>query len=113
MLDAAARDFVAYIMHVQVQAVENEADEEPVTTGMATSGPEDPSAGSVLTGARAAAVAAAGQQAAEDTGLERVEANAASKVQTVVRSDEERTPRNAPCPCGSGKKYKHCHGRAA
>ena len=19
-------------------------------------------------------------------------------------------PRNAPCPCGSGKKYKHCHG---
>jgi preprotein translocase subunit SecA len=22
-----------------------------------------------------------------------------------------KTPRNAPCPCGSGKKYKHCHGR--
>ncbi len=21
-----------------------------------------------------------------------------------------KTPRNAPCPCGSGKKYKHCHG---
>jgi preprotein translocase subunit SecA len=20
------------------------------------------------------------------------------------------TPRNAPCPCGSGKKFKHCHG---
>jgi preprotein translocase subunit SecA len=20
--------------------------------------------------------------------------------------------RNAPCPCGSGKKYKHCHGAA-
>ncbi len=20
--------------------------------------------------------------------------------------------RNAPCPCGSGKRYKHCHGRA-
>jgi preprotein translocase subunit SecA len=20
------------------------------------------------------------------------------------------TPRNAPCPCGSGKKYKYCHG---
>jgi preprotein translocase subunit SecA len=20
------------------------------------------------------------------------------------------TPRNAPCPCNSGKKYKHCHG---
>ncbi|HST37800.1 MAG TPA: SEC-C domain-containing protein, partial [Allosphingosinicella sp.] len=20
--------------------------------------------------------------------------------------------RNAPCPCGSGRKYKHCHGMA-
>ena len=24
-----------------------------------------------------------------------------------------RVARNAPCPCGSGKKYKHCHGRMA
>jgi preprotein translocase subunit SecA len=24
-----------------------------------------------------------------------------------------RVARNAPCPCGSGKKYKHCHGRVA
>ncbi len=23
-----------------------------------------------------------------------------------------RVARNAPCPCGSGKKFKHCHGRA-
>jgi preprotein translocase subunit SecA len=22
----------------------------------------------------------------------------------------EDTPRNSPCPCGSGKKFKHCHG---
>ena len=22
-----------------------------------------------------------------------------------------RTGRNAPCPCGSGKKFKHCHGK--
>ena len=21
--------------------------------------------------------------------------------------------RNDPCPCGSGKKYKHCHGQLA
>jgi preprotein translocase subunit SecA len=21
------------------------------------------------------------------------------------------SPRNALCPCGSGKKFKHCHGR--
>ena len=24
---------------------------------------------------------------------------------------EKKVGRNAPCPCGSGKKYKHCHGR--
>ncbi len=24
---------------------------------------------------------------------------------------DQRVPRNSPCPCGSGKKYKHCHGR--
>ncbi|HED08735.1 MAG TPA: preprotein translocase subunit SecA [Ignavibacteria bacterium] len=24
---------------------------------------------------------------------------------------EEKIGRNDPCPCGSGKKYKHCHGR--
>ncbi len=29
-----------------------------------------------------------------------------------VRSGEK-VGRNEPCPCGSGKKYKHCHGRLA
>ena len=28
----------------------------------------------------------------------------------VVKTEWEKTPRNAPCPCGSGKKYKLCHG---
>ncbi|NLD51716.1 MAG: hypothetical protein GX650_02365 [Clostridiales bacterium] len=23
----------------------------------------------------------------------------------------EKVGRNSPCPCGSGKKYKHCHGK--
>jgi preprotein translocase subunit SecA len=30
---------------------------------------------------------------------------------TQARSDK--VPRNAPCPCGSGKKYKKCHGATA
>ncbi len=30
--------------------------------------------------------------------------------QPYVRS-ERKVGRNEPCPCGSGKKYKHCHGR--
>jgi preprotein translocase subunit SecA len=31
-------------------------------------------------------------------------------VTTMVR-DEPKVGRNDPCPCGSGKKYKQCHGR--
>jgi preprotein translocase subunit SecA len=30
-----------------------------------------------------------------------------------VRRDEPKVGRNDPCPCGSGKKYKKCHGTAA
>jgi len=33
----------------------------------------------------------------------------AGKVKTVVRS-QPKVGRNDPCPCGSGKKYKKCHG---
>jgi preprotein translocase subunit SecA len=35
----------------------------------------------------------------------------AGKVKTVVRS-QPKVGRNDPCPCGSGKKYKKCHGTA-
>jgi preprotein translocase subunit SecA len=30
-----------------------------------------------------------------------------------VRHDQPKVGRNDPCPCGSGKKYKKCHGAAA
>ena len=30
-------------------------------------------------------------------------------VKTIVR-EEPKIGRNDPCPCGSGKKYKKCHG---
>jgi preprotein translocase subunit SecA len=33
----------------------------------------------------------------------------AEKAQPIVRT-EQKIGRNDPCPCGSGKKYKHCHG---
>jgi preprotein translocase subunit SecA len=36
-------------------------------------------------------------------------AGEAPQVQQVVRS-QEKVGRNDPCPCGSGKKYKKCHG---
>ena len=28
----------------------------------------------------------------------------------IVKGDQ--VGRNDPCPCGSGKKYKNCHGKA-
>src|SRR5439155_25497495 len=31
----------------------------------------------------------------------------------VQQAISDKTPRNAPCPCGSGKKYKKCHGAVA
>ena len=37
---------------------------------------------------------------------------AAAKAAPFVRT-ERKIGRNEPCPCGSGKKYKQCHGRAA
>jgi preprotein translocase subunit SecA len=35
---------------------------------------------------------------------------AVEPVETFVRP-ERKVGRNEPCPCGSGKKYKHCHGQ--
>lgn len=32
------------------------------------------------------------------------------KSEPSVNNSYDGTPRNAPCPCGSGKKYKRCHG---
>jgi preprotein translocase subunit SecA len=41
-----------------------------------------------------------------------VDPSAERKQRQPVRR-EEKIGRNAPCPCGSGKKYKHCHGASA
>jgi uncharacterized protein len=30
-----------------------------------------------------------------------------------VKRDAPKVGRNDPCPCGSGKKFKKCHGAAA
>ena len=39
--------------------------------------------------------------------------NPDSGVQEPVRRTSKKVGRNDPCPCGSGKKYKHCHGKNA
>lgn len=40
-----------------------------------------------------------------------VAATPAAPVSAPVDSEGRKVGRNDPCPCGSGKKYKHCHGK--
>jgi preprotein translocase subunit SecA len=49
----------------------------------------------------------------EDPAFAAAGGGAAAAVATApaVAAPWGKTPRNAPCPCGSGRKYKHCHGR--
>ena len=70
------------------------------STGTCTAGAAiEPSS---ATAAEAAAVAA---QAAGEMG--------GPVVQAPVMRDQPKVGRNDPCPCGSGKKYKQCHGKLA
>ena len=39
------------------------------------------------------------------------EPSAAQPSQRATRHIDQKISRNAPCPCGSGKKYKYCHGK--
>ena len=38
------------------------------------------------------------------------ESGNATKISSPRKNTEAKVGRNDPCPCGSGKKYKHCHG---
>ena len=58
----------------------------------------------------AEAVADLAAETAEDALAEPEEA--AEKTQPFVRGGQK-VGRNDPCPCGSGKKYKQCHGKLA
>jgi preprotein translocase subunit SecA len=93
LMKGIAQDFVRYIMHVQVV---QEAPAPAIQQLQQTSS-DDVDASGFET-------AAAGEAAPAPT--------VPAKPTTVVRDEWERTPRNAPCPCGSGKKFKMCHGRA-
>jgi hypothetical protein len=54
-------------------------------------------------------VSAQGQPAPPETDPENIFGTYSGTV--IWDLQPQTTPRNAPCPCGSGKKYKHCHGR--
>ncbi|HEX8074423.1 MAG TPA: preprotein translocase subunit SecA [Thermoleophilaceae bacterium] len=60
--------------------------------------------------AAAAAAAAGGVPAGVAEAAEYAADEVAAPVQIETRRVEETVGRNDPCPCGSGKKYKKCHG---
>ena len=97
MMGRISRDFVRYVMHVQV--VVN--DPAPKPTEVQASGPTDPSERSGLSASQAPA---SGPPAAPTP-------NRTAPTTPVVKSDQEKIGRNDPCYCGSGRKFKHCHGR--
>ena len=103
MMGNIARDHVKYVMHVQVVAEDQNA---PDPSQLAYSAPEDPSSGGGSMSAAARAQAAAdGVEAPPEAEEEIVQ-------QPIVKSEQEKLGRNDPCYCGSGKKFKNCHGAA-
>jgi preprotein translocase subunit SecA len=107
MMKAIAQDFVRYVMHVQVVQKEEPTLDTPKVLNMQTSSSDDVPAETGFDRARAMAVAEG------DLPESAAPAQApTSKPTTVVKDAFEKTPRNAPCPCGSGKKFKLCHGAA-
>lgn len=48
-----------------------------------------------------------------DSPMEGAHANTGERAKPQPVRVEKKVGRNDPCPCGSGKKYKHCHGRGA
>ena len=98
MVDAIARDFVMYLMHANVSTAAASASAEPAVSNVRYTAPVDPSESPGGLG---------GAATTPGTGAPAGEQPAAAPV---VKSDWDKTPRNADCPCGSGKKFKFCHG---
>jgi preprotein translocase subunit SecA len=108
LMNSIWEDFGRYIFHVQVEiepaqaAALGNASQTRRTSSLNYSGggPEQPSA--LYDAADQAGVAVADADGPEYAALPEVE--------TRHVSEEEKIGRNDPCWCGSGKKYKKCHG---
>jgi preprotein translocase subunit SecA len=91
MLESVYRDFVKYAMHAEVITAEQQNNRlDRVRYSSSESPAELASAGAPPKPSPAVPTA---------------------KQTQVVKTDEEKIGRNDPCHCGSGKKFKHCHGR--
>jgi preprotein translocase subunit SecA len=100
MMEAIEDDYVKYVMHVQVVV---DQPDEPDLSRAQFQAPEGP----VQAPARVPAAGPA-EQAMSGTAAEPEPEVAHTPV---VKSANEKLGRNEPCYCGSGRKFKHCHGR--
>jgi len=130
LLDVVKMDVTRVLMSVRIQSEEEaaraaEAIEEraehisnvtythPNDDGSVSQEPELATAGAAAPAAGRSAVRSAGR-AGSGVGAElALGAIAAGMAGTRVVSDTPKVGRNDPCPCGSGKKYKLCHGKLA
>ncbi|MDQ3980804.1 MAG: preprotein translocase subunit SecA [Actinomycetota bacterium] len=105
MTEAIADDFVRYVMHLDVVV----QPQQRAVQNVQYSAPEAPVQGS---DAIRPAVAAGNGQADGQAAADGAAAPAEEPVPvTVVKSAEQKIGRNQPCYCGSGKKFKLCHGK--
>ena len=104
-LSRIQEDFARYIFHVQ-KAAEAGEQQQQVTPGRAArfqyTAPAKTSEG--------AARQAAAQQQQGAAAAQGAPPQAGEPEYATVRKDEPKVGRNDPCPCGSGRKYKRCHG---
>jgi len=116
LMNAVWEEFARLIFHVQVDVAPAQdqvaaAAEEPRGVQYSGGGPQQPSA---LQQAGTATAAAAGGGAVTSTGDGAPAAEPpqqeVAQAGTRVKDEHEKIGRNDPCWCGSGKKYKKCHG---
>jgi preprotein translocase subunit SecA len=93
-------------------------EDDPSLRNVQYSAPQDPSVsgGAASMAAAAGTGGGTGTEAPARAGGDGAGGNGSRRAPVsntpVVKSDWDKTPRNAPCPCGSGKKFKMCHGKA-
>ncbi|WP_186250607.1 preprotein translocase subunit SecA [Burkholderia gladioli] len=108
MLEATKQEVTRIVMNVQIQSPEQleEAAEQIEEAGGNLDNVEFRHVDFSDAGAAAAGVAVAAAAATDATAELVGDAMAGNAVGEVPR-----VGRNDPCPCGSGKKYKQCHGK--
>ena len=111
-LDRIRRDVTRMLMNVEVQDADQVSSVTPAAARLADVQYQhaDFDAQAVLAGADPEALALAAQQPGEAGSAADTDQEDAGSVQQVRRT-EAKVGRNDPCPCGSGKKFKLCHGK--